>query len=326
MPTNAKISGLGFYVPPTRLTNFDLEKIVDTSDEWITTRTGIRERRMAVEESCSELGLEAARRAMEESGLEAGQITHLVLPTFTPDYYVPNASCCLQERMGLGHIPCFDVNTACTGFTYGLEMCRGLTAVHPEANILLVASEIVTSRINFRDRATCVLFGDGAGAAVVSNQNNGATVRDVLLKADGSLGHLLTVKGGGSRDRIKQGETIEEEFFVQMEGREVFKNAVNSMRDIAEEILKRNNLRTKDIDLIVPHQANIRIIDALGKKLDAAPDQVYVNVEKYGNTSAASVPIALAEAWETGRIRKGHRVLIVAFGGGFTWGAALIDF
>ena len=326
MPTKTKISGLGYFVPPTKMTNSDMERLVDTSDDWITSRTGIKERRIVTIETCSDLGVEASRRALNDARIGPEQITHLVVATFTPDYYVPNAACCLQQKLGLREIPCFDVNAACTGFTYGLEMCRGLAAVNPEAKILLVASEIVTSRINFKDRGTCVLFGDGAGAAVIGNQDLGAVIRDVRLKADGSLGGLLTVKGGGSGKRITPGEIIGDDFFVQMEGREVFKYAVNYMRDVARDILERNGLRIEDIALIIPHQANIRIIDALGKKLKASPDQVYINVNRFGNTSAASVPIALAEAWEKGLINRGDKVLLVAFGGGFTWAAALLDF
>ncbi|MFP4167893.1 MAG: beta-ketoacyl-ACP synthase III [Desulfonatronovibrionaceae bacterium] len=326
MLKDIRISGLGYFVPPTRLTNSDLEKMVDTSDEWITSRTGIKERRIATTESCSDLGAEAARKALDQSGLSPEQITHLVVATFTPDYYCPNAACLLQQKLGLGEIPCFDVNAACSGFTYGLEMCRGLAALNPEARILLVASEVVTSRIDFQDRSTCVLFGDGAGAAVIGSGEDGCLIRDVLLRSNGSLGELLTVKGGGSRKKIRPGDRIDSDFFVHMQGREVFKYAVKNMYQVAGEILERNDLRTKDIDLILPHQANIRIIDALGKKLNAAPDQIYTNVDRYGNTSAASVPIALAEAREKGLIRDGDRVLVVAFGGGFTWGSALLEF
>ena len=326
MSKDIKIFGLGYFLPPTRLTNTDLEKMVETSDDWITSRTGIKERRIASTESCSDLGAEAGRRALEQSGLSPEQITHLVVATFTPDYYCPSAACLLQQKMGLANIPCFDVNAACSGFTYGLEMCRGLAALHPDACILLVASEVVTSRIDFTDRSTCVLFGDGAGAAIVGTGGKGGSIRDVMLNSDGALGQLLTVKGGGSAKKMQLGDTVDSDFCVHMEGREVFKHAVKSMYGVAGEILARNNLRTEEIDLIIPHQANVRIIDALAKKLNAAPEQIYINVDKYGNTSAASVPIALAEAWETGRIKKGDRVLLVAFGGGFTWGSALLEF
>jgi 3-oxoacyl-[acyl-carrier-protein] synthase-3 len=233
----------------------------------------------------------------------------------------------LQKKLGIKDIPCCDVNAACTGFIYALDLARGLCALYPEANVLVVASEVVTSRVNFNDRSTCVLFGDGAGAAILSNSTpNGAVVEDILLKADGSLGELLSVKGGGSAYPLKFGQQADEDFFVQMQGRPVFKHAVRSMTNIAHEILKKNNLSVEDINLLIPHQANNRIIEAVTKKLELSPEKVFVNVQDYGNTSAASVPIALAEAKEKGRISPGDRVLLVAFGGGFTWGAALLKF
>ena len=327
MNRETQICGLGFFVPDKVLTNDDLEKLVDTSDEWITTRTGIKKRHIVDGEACSDLALVATRNALRDASLTPRDLTHIIIATFTPDTYIPSAACVLQKKLGIKDIPCCDVDAACTGFIYALDLARGLCALYPEANVLVVASEVVTSRVNFNDRSTCVLFGDGAGAAILSNSAaNGAVVEDILLKADGSLGELLSVKGGGSAYPLRFGQQADEDFFVQMQGRPVFKHAVRSMTNIAREILEKNNLSVEDVDLLIPHQANNRIIEAVAKKLGISPEKVFVNVQDYGNTSAASVPIALAEAREKGRISPGDRVLLVAFGGGFTWGAALLKF
>ena len=327
MNRETQICGLGFFVPDKVLTNDDLEKLVDTSDEWITTRTGIKKRHIVDGEACSDLALVATRNALRDASLTPRDLTHIIIATFTPDTYIPSAACVLQKKLGIKDIPCCDVDAACTGFIYALDLARGLCALYPEANVLVVASEVVTSRVNFNDRSTCVLFGDGAGAAILSNSAaNGAVVEDILLKADGSLGELLSVKGGGSAYPLRFGQQADEDFFVQMQGRPVFKHAVRFMTNIAREILEKNNLSVEDVDLLIPHQANNRIIEAVAKKLGISPEKVFVNVQDYGNTSAASVPIALAEAREKGRISPGDRVLLVAYGGGFTWGAALLRF
>jgi len=327
MGRETQICGLGFYVPDKILTNDDLEKLVDTSDEWITTRTGIKKRHIVEDEACSDLALVAAQNALQDAHLEPQDLTHIITATFTPDSYIPSAACVLQKKLGIKDIPCCDINAACTGFIYALDLARGFCALYEDAKVLVVASEVVTSRINFSDRSTCVLFGDGAGAVILSNSGaDGAVLEDVLLKADGSLGELLTVKGGGSAYPLTFGQKADEDFFVQMQGQTVFKYAVRFMSNIALEILKKNNLSVDDINLFIPHQANNRIIEAVSKKLEFPPEKIFVNVQDYGNTSAASVPIALAEAKQKGRIAPGDRVLLVAFGGGFTWGAALVKF
>ncbi|KAF5048181.1 3-oxoacyl-[acyl-carrier-protein] synthase 3 [anaerobic digester metagenome] len=230
--------------------------------------------------------------------------------------------------LGVKGLPAFDLAAACSGFLYCLETARAFTCLHPEARILVVGSEVVTSRINFEDRTTCVLFGDGAGAAVVTGQANPGPIKvlDAMLKADGSVGNLLTVHGGGSACRPVLGKTIGPEYFVQMNGRDVFKHAVRCMAEVSETVLERNGLTAGDVDLIIPHQANIRIIEAIAKKLDVAMDKVYVNVDRIGNTSAASIPIALTEAVANGRIQPGMKVLLSSFGGGFTWASALLQF
>ncbi|MFW5730171.1 MAG: beta-ketoacyl-ACP synthase III [Desulfonatronovibrionaceae bacterium] len=331
MDTRTNIAGFSFHVPEKIMTNKDFEQLVDTNDEWITSRTGIRMRHVAENQACSDLAREASLAAMEDACVRPDEITHIITATFTPDAYVPNAACMLMEKLGIRGIPAMDLNAACTGFLYGLETARGICCLHPQARVLLVASEIVTSRVNFRDRSTAVLFGDGAGACIVSASKFEAEVafgyvKDILLRADGSLGGLLTVKGGGSAFPLGFGQATEDSFYVQMEGREVFRHAVRSMTGICTEILARNRLGPDSIHLFIPHQANIRIIEALARKLNIAEDRLYINVQRYGNTSAASVPIALAEAWQSSCISPGQLVLLVAFGGGFTCGAALLQF
>ncbi|WP_462324078.1 beta-ketoacyl-ACP synthase III [Desulfoplanes sp.] len=324
------LMGLGFHVPERILTNQDLERTIETSDEWITSRTGIKTRHIAPPETgASELAFEAAHKALADAGMSPADLTHIIVPTFTPDYYVPSTACVLQHKLGIPGIPALDVFAACSGFLYGLEQARALVSLHPEARVLVAASEVISSRTDFTDRTTCVLFGDGAGAAIVGSTDTETPpghVLDVILSADGSLGDLLTVKGGGSACPAVRGERIGPDFFIQMEGRDVFKHAVRSMAGVCNDILSRNDLTTNDIDLVIPHQANIRIIQALGKKLNVAMDNIFVNVDRYGNTSAASVPIALAEAKQQGRISAGDTVLLTSFGGGFTWASALVRF
>lgn len=323
------ISGLGLHLPRTTVTNADLEKMVDTSDEWIVTRTGITSRHIAQDdEPCSVLAYNAACKALDNAGLTASDLTHIFVGTFSGDYNLPTTACLLQDMLGLKGLPAFDLAAACSGFMYCLETARAYTCLYPEARILVVGSEVVTSRINFEDRTTCVLFGDGAGAAVITGQGHPGRIRvvDAMLKADGSVGNLLTVHGGGSACKPVLGETIGPEYFVQMNGRDVFKYAVRCMAEVSTAVLERNGLAAGDVDLIIPHQANIRIIEAIAKKLDVAMDKVFVNVDRIGNTSAASIPIALTEAVATGRIQPGMKVLLSSFGGGFTWASALLQF
>ena len=327
MPTTTKISGLGYFVPPTKMTNSDMERLVDTSDEWITSRTGIKERRfVSPGQACSDLAYEASLKAISDAGRRPEEITHILVGTFTPDSYCPSTACLLQDKLGLKGVPAFDLYAACSGFLYSLETARALISLHPDAVVLVVGAEVVSSRVNFEDRTTCVLFGDGAGAAVVSGSNKGPKLEDVALSADGSLGSLLTISGGGSANPVKLGDVVGPDFFVQMQGTEVFRHAVRSMVSISRDVLSRNGLTEEDVDLLIPHQANIRIIDSVTKKLHLPREKVYINVDKYGNTSAASIPIALAEARAMGRIGAGSTVLLSSFGGGFTWATALVRF
>ena len=327
MNSTCCIEGLGYYAPSGILTNQDLEAMVDTSNEWILSRTGIRERHAAEPgETCSDLALTASRNALSNAGIVPQDITHIIVATFTPDAYVPSAACILQHKLGLKNVPAFDLFAACSGFLYALEAARALCALHQDARILVVASEVVTSRTDFTDRSTCVLFGDGAGAAVVSARKGaGIIVRDVMLDADGALGDLLTVKGGGSGYPPNKGLPAGREYFIEMQGREVFKYAVRCMQTLSRKILQRNGLQNSDIDLFIPHQANIRIIQALAKKLDFPEEKIMVNVDRFGNCSAASIPIALSEAMELGRFGSGNRLLLTSFGGGFTWASAVLE-
>ncbi|EGB14864.1 3-oxoacyl-(acyl-carrier-protein) synthase III [Pseudodesulfovibrio mercurii] len=327
--TSFILRGFGLYAPEKVLTNADLEKIVDTSDEWITTRTGIKERHVAAEgEASSDMAFESSKQALAEAGIDPSELTHILCATFTPDSMIPSAACRLQEKFGITGQMCMDVAAACSGFLYALQTARGLLCLEPKAKILVVASEVVTRRMNWEDRATCVLFGDASGAAVLTagEPGDGPEVLDIMLAADGSLGDLLTVNGGGSAYSYKLGEAVGPEYFVEFQGREVFKHAVRSMTDISEAILERNGLAKSDVDVLLPHQANYRIIDAVGRRFDIPEERVFSNIHKYGNTSASAIPVALAEAVHTGFIKPGNLVLIPAFGGGFTWGAALIRF
>lgn len=331
MNTSCHILGLGHAVPETVLTNADMERMVDTNDEWIVSRTGIKERRVAGPgETCVTLSLLASRRALDDAGMQAHELTHVLVATFSADYIIPSAACMLAHELGIAGRMAMDVSAACSGFLYAMETARAIVSLHPQAKVLVAACDVVTSRVNYADRGTCVLFGDGAGAAIVSAQPGPggakAQVLDVLLSSDGGMGDLLTIRGGGSGCSYKLGDTVRDDFFVQMQGREVYKHAVRSMSAICETALVKNGFSKDEVDVFIPHQANMRIIEAVGKKLDMPEHKVFTNVQHYGNTSAASVPIALSEAREQRVIKDGNLVLLGTFGGGFTWGSALVRF
>jgi 3-oxoacyl-[acyl-carrier-protein] synthase III len=332
MTTPCIIRGLGHCVPETRLTNADLERMVDTNDEWITSRTGIKERRIAAKgETTVGLSHQAALRALENAGMQAEELTHVLVATFTPDSYIPSAACMLAHRLGIVGRTAMDISAACSGFLFALETARAFVSLHPEAKILVTATDVVSSRVDYSDRGICVLFGDGAGAAIITGGNGGAPagsgeVLDVMLATDGSVSDLLTVKGGGSGSPYKPGETLRRDFFVEMNGREVYKYAVRAMSSICKTMMEKHGLDTDKVDVFIPHQANLRIIDAVGSRLNMPAEKVFTNVQKYGNTSAASVIIALSEARSEGFIKDGNTVLLSTFGGGFTWGSALVRF
>ncbi len=333
--TAIQIQGLGTYVPQKRLTNVDLMSLVDTNDEWIVTRTGIKARHMLAEnEHGSDAGREAALKALEDAGIAPESITHVLVATCTPDYLCPSTACIISGQIGSHGAMAMDINAACSGFVYGLDMARGILAGNPRAKVLFIGTEAFSRRLNWNDRTTCILFGDGAAAVVLSSGEaekpktclpSAARLKDVLCGADGRQYPLLTV-GGGTLRSYQPGASVQDDFFLQMQGREVFKLAVRSLSAVCTEILERNGLTLDDIDLFIPHQANLRIIEAVGDRLKLAGEKVFVNLDEYGNTSAASIPLAIGDACVQKRIRPGSRVLLSAFGGGFTWGAALLEF
>ncbi|WP_320007442.1 beta-ketoacyl-ACP synthase III [Maridesulfovibrio sp.] len=328
MSTFSHIRGLGFHVPERLYTNTDLEKFVDTNDEWITTRTGIKQRHVVEDETCLDLAYAASVKALKDADMEAEELTHVIIATFTGDMPIPTTSCLLMERLGIKNRAAMDLSAACSGFVYAVEVARALINLDPSAKILVCGAEILTSRVNWEDRSTCVLFGDGAGAVVMTAGKDGepGKVIDTLIRADGGPGMNLTIKGGGSALPYRMGDTIGADHFVEMQGREIYKHAVRSMTSISNEIIEKQGLTTEDIDVLVPHQANMRIIEAVGKKLGVPREKVFANVDRFGNTSAASIPIALADARESGFIKDGDLVLLTTFGGGLTWGSSLIQF
>ncbi|NDV61028.1 ketoacyl-ACP synthase III [Puniceicoccales bacterium CK1056] len=320
------ISGTGSYAPPRILSNDDLSKVVDTSDEWIRTRTGIRERRIASDdETTSDMAAHAAREAIKNAGLEVDDIGLIVVGTVTPDMPFPNTACFVQHKLGLGKVPAFDLEAACSGFIYSMDVARSLMLVKGTKHALVIGAEKLSSITNWEDRTTCVLFGDGAGAVVLSLVDKpNVGVLDALLGADGRETGILCVPGGGSASPYTV-ETIERSLHtIQMQGNQVFKIAVRVMCQSALDILEKSGLTAEDVSLVVPHQANNRIIEALSQRLNIGIDRFKVNLDRYGNTSAASIPIALDEAYRNGRIKSGDNILMVAFGGGLTWAACLV--
>lgn len=320
------ISGVGSYTPERILTNEDLSHIVDTNDEWIRTRTGISERRIAAEnESTSDMATKAAAQALKNAGLSPEDIDMVIVGTVTPDMPFPNTACFVQAKLGLRKVPAFDVEAACSGFIYTLDLARALMLLHGHRHILVIGAEKLSSITNWEDRTTCVLFGDGAGAVVLSlSDEPDVGVLHTLMGADGSATNILCVPGGGSASPSTV-ETIERSLhYIHMQGREVFKHAVRVMCQSAIEIIGRAGITADQISVVIPHQANHRIIEALAQRLGVGLERFVVNLDRYGNTSAASIPIALAEAAEQGRLRQGEYVLMVAFGGGLTWAATLL--
>jgi len=318
------IVGVGEYLPKKVLTNADLEKMVQTSDEWITTRTGIKQRRLAAkDEASSDLAIKAGRRALEDARLNPKDLELIIVATITPDMHFPSTACFVQANLGAKKAVCFDVSAACAGFVYALTIAQQFISRGVYKNALIIGAEVLSTITDWEDRNTCVLFGDGAGAAVVAEVKSGG-VLSTYLGSDGTKADLLMIPGGGSRNPSTH-ETINKRLhYLKMQGNEVFKIAVKIMTEAAREALKQADLECSDVDLVIPHQANIRIIMAMAKKLDLPPERIYLNIEKYGNVSSASTAIALCEAVKTGRIKKGDIVLLDAFGSGLVWGACVI--
>jgi 3-oxoacyl-[acyl-carrier-protein] synthase-3 len=315
-----KIAGIGNYVPEKILTNADLEKMVDTSDEWITTRSGIKERRIVgPDQATSDLAIEAAKKALDDAGLTADDVDLIVLATATPDTIFPSTACWVQKGLGADHVPAFDISAACSGFLYGLILCESLILSGHRKRILLIAAETLTKSTNWEDRSTCVLFGDGAAAVVLEESRDESGLLSHYWKADGNLGELLLQPAGGSRIPISQDVIDQKSHFIAMRGNEVFKHAVKRMGEAAARVVKKAGLTNDDIDYLIPHQANIRIIQATGNRLKLPEEKVFINIHKYGNTSCVTIPTGLSEMKESGRLKKGDIIVMVAFGAGFTW-------
>ena len=319
------ITGTGVAVPEKILTNADFEKIVDTTDQWIKERTGMEVRHI-VEDGVylSDLCAEAANNALKDAGLTASQIDHIIIGTVTGDIQFPSTACFVQEKIGAKNAAAMDVAAACSGFIYALTLGDALIAANKAQRVLIIGGETLSRITDYTDRATCVLFGDGAGAAVLEPAKDNRGVLGTYLKSDGSLHDLLYMPGGGTKYRPSEETIAKKMFFIRMAGREVFKHAVKAMGDAAVHIMKETGLKGSDVDLLIPHQANKRILDATAKRVHVPKDKLFVNVHKYGNTSAASIPLALDEARKSGRVKEGDNVVLVAFGAGFTWASAAV--
>ena len=312
MPKASLIS-IAAYTPAKILTNLDLEKMVETSDEWITKRTGIKQRRIAQDEDTSDLGTKAAKLAIERANLRVKDIDAVICATISPDHFcMPSTACKIAKNLGINSVTTFDISAACTGFIYLLELAKSLIESGSKKNILIIGAEKLSKIVDWADRTTCILFGDGAGAAVVSADSKNEII-DVHTAADGNYAELLITPGG-------------EEKFIKMSGNEVFKVAVQTLTKDVVEILERNKIPSDKIDLFIPHQANLRIIEAVKQRLNFSDEQCVITVGKYGNTGSASIPMAMNDAYEAGRLKNGDLILLDAFGGGFTWGSALLKF
>lgn len=322
----ARITGTGSAVPDKILTNHELEKLVDTNDEWITTRTGIKERRIASEgEYTSTFAVKAARSALEMADMSAEDLDLILLATVTADFPFPATACIVQYEIGAKNAVAFDLTAACSGFIYGLSMAEAYIKSGMKKKILVIGAEVLTRIVDFTDRNTCILFGDGAGAAVIEATEGEQGILSTHIFSNGSHWQLLYQPGVGTRHPATDPSTFDERlYYLRMEGNEVFKHAVRAMGDAAAAALEANNCTAADINLLIPHQANRRIIEATGKRVGIPEGRIFVNLHKYGNTSAASIPIALDEANRSGRINAGDLVLLDAFGGGFTYGSALL--
>ena len=309
----ASLVSIAAYAPAKILTNLDLEKMVETSDEWITKRTGIKQRRIAQDEDTSDLGTKAAKLAIERANLRVKDIDAVICATISPDHFcMPSTACKIAKNLGINSVMTFDISAACTGFIYLLELAKSLIESGSKKNVLIIGAEKLSKIVDWTDRTTCILFGDGAGAAVVSADSKNEII-DVHTAADGNYAELLITPGG-------------EEKFIKMSGNEVFKVAVQTLTKDVVEILERNKIPSDKIDLFIPHQANLRIIEAVKQRLNFSDEQCVVTVGKYGNTSSASIPMAMNDAYEAGRLKNGDLILLDAFGGGFTWGSALLKF
>ena len=325
----ASFRSIGAYVPEKILTNQDLEKMVDTSDEWITKRSGIKNRHISAEDqSASDLGKEAALIALERAGMTPQDLDMIIVASISGDYlFMPSTACVLADKLGVKNIPAFDVLAACTGFIYALSTAKAYIESGMMKNILVVGAEALSKFVDYSDRTTCVLFGDGAGAAIISaTENPEERIHDIHISADGTYQDFLITPGGGSKHPCSAYVMDERLHFMKMKGNETFKVAVRTLTNDVEEMLKNNAINLDEIKLFIPHQANYRIIKAVGDAIGIRDDQLVLTVDKFGNTSAASIPMAINDAYEAGRVQNGDLMLLDAFGGGLTWGSALLPY
>jgi 3-oxoacyl-[acyl-carrier-protein] synthase-3 len=323
---HAFISGINHWVPEKVLTNFDLEKMVDTTDEWIRTRTGIRERRILGDgRASSHMGAEAAKKLLQQRGMDPMDIEVIICATVTPDMFFPSTANLIQDKIGAQNAWSFDISAACSGFIYALGIGSQLIEAGRYKNVLVIGTDKMSSITNYRDRNTCVLFGDAAGAVLLEpTEDEKYGVLDFILHSDGSGAEYLNMKAGGSRFPATLETVANDWHYIYQDGKTVFKFAVQNMADIAVQVLERNSYTGKDVKMLIPHQANLRIIDAAAKRLGIEPERVMINIDRYGNTTAATIPLALSEAYQDGRVEKGDLIVMATFGAGFTWGSALI--
>jgi 3-oxoacyl-[acyl-carrier-protein] synthase-3 len=325
----AALKSIGSYIPENVLTNHDLEQMVDTSDEWISKRTGIKERRIAnCDQASSDLGYEAAKVAIKRAEIDIEDIDMLICATLSPDYLtMPSTAAMIGKKLGISNVMAFDISAACTGFIYLISIAKAFIESGVKKNILIVGAEKISSVVDYTDRGTCILFGDGAGAAIISaTEDKNEAIVDVLASADGTFGDLLITPGCGSKTPIREDNVDKKHQYMKMAGNEVFKVAVKTLTNDVIQILEKNNIKPSQVDMFIPHQANYRIIEAVRTKLDFPLEKTALTVSKYGNTSSASIPMAMNDMYEEGKIKYGDLMLLDAFGGGFTWGSALVKF
>ena len=320
---NAKMIGFGLYTPKNLVENERLQEFLETSDEWIRTRTGIERRYISLDENTSDLAVEASKKALSQARLSAEEIDLIIVATVTPDNFTPSTACIVQDKLGAKNAWAFDINAACTGFIYALKLGRSLIRSGEANNALIIGAETLSKALNWKDRGSCVLFGDGAGATVLTSTEEDCGIKCVNVKSDGSKGDSLVIQGLPLNSPFKDGREVSENY-INMNGREIFKFATKVMEESIVEILEKENIKIEDIDAIIPHQANLRIIDYVVKRLGITIEKFITNLQNYGNTSGASIPIALCESIDEGNLKKGDNIIMVGFGGGLTWGAALI--
>lgn len=321
---NAKMIGFGLYTPKNLVENYKLQEFLETSDEWIRTRTGIERRYISLDENTSDLAFEASKRALEKAKISATDIDLIIVATVTPDNFTPSTACIVQDKLGAKNAWAFDINAACTGFIYALKLGRSLIASGEAKNALIIGAETLSKALNWEDRGSCVLFGDGAGATVLVATDENCGIKHVEVKSDGSKGNSLVIEGLPLNSPFKDKKETSENY-INMNGREIFKFATKVMEESILNILEKENMKIEDIKAIIPHQANLRIIDYVSKRLGIGKEKFITNLQNYGNTSGASIPIALCECIEEGHLKKGDNIIVVGFGGGLTWGAALIN-